>query len=286
VSSFANEYGRSAADYNLGNNCREKSKLISICNMISDKLPYPFRKVLFGDRKKFGLSPKVDDRDWIIWQERSVSDFYQNTQLKGIGNWVSRLAYPIIENVDFMRKKVLEIGPGVIRHLQFIKNKPLNYTICDVRREVLEISRKQLFDAEIPCEDVLLNGESSYEFPFPDKSFDIIISFNCFEHLHPLDEYLYEMKRVLVNGGLLVGSIPCEGGLAWGLGRLLTTRKYVHKNYGINYDKIICWEHPNFATYIIEILDRHFDRKYLKFHPFPFLPIDVNLTASFFYKKT
>jgi SAM-dependent methyltransferase len=253
--------------------------------MISSRLPYPFRKVLFGDRRKFGLCPEEDDGDWIIWQQRSVSDFYRNTQLKGIGNWVSRLAYPIIEKVDFKERKVLEIGPGIIRHLQFMKHKPLTYTICDVRREVLKISQQQLFDAGIPCEIILLNGESGHKIPFPDKSFDIIISFNCLEHLHPLNDYLHEMKRVMVEGGQLVGGIPCEGGLAWGVGRFLTTRRYVRRHYGINYDKIICWEHPNFADSIIRQLKAHFKQKYLRLHPIPCLPIDCNLIGSFLYEK-
>jgi len=253
--------------------------------MIRNVLPSFVAKALFGDRKRFGICPDNIDGDWLIWQEKAFSDFYHNTQQKGVGNWVCNLAYPVVGKIDFKGKKILEVGPGIIRHLQFIKNKPLGYTICDVRREALEVSQQQLFDEEIPCKVVLLNGESADEIPFPDKSFDIIISFNCLEHLHPLDDYLHEMKRVMVEGGQFVGGIPCEGGLAWGLGRFLTTRRYVHKNYGINYDKIICWEHPNFADYIIERLDTHFQRKYLKLHPFPFLPIDFNLTASFIYNQ-
>lgn len=254
--------------------------------MIENRLPYFLTKALFGDRKRFGISPDVNDGDWIIWQEKAFSDFYLNTQQKGIGNWVCRLAYPVIEKVDFKGKRILEVGPGIIRHLQYIKNKPLKYTICDVNPEVLDMAQKQLFDAQIACEIILLDQESSPKLPFPDKNFDIIISFNSLEHLYPLDDYFLEMKRILIGGGQLVGGIPCEGGLAWGLGRFLTTRRYVHKNYGINYDKIICWEHPNFADFIIERLDRHFDIQYLKLNPFSWLPIDFNLVASFVYGKS
>ncbi|MFX1535017.1 MAG: hypothetical protein ACFFDI_12400, partial [Promethearchaeota archaeon] len=74
-------------------------------------------------------------------------------------------------------------------------------------------------------------------------------------------------------------------GIAWGLGRFLTTRRYVHKNYGINYDKIICWEHPNFADFIIERLDVHFEQQYLKLCPLSWLPMDFNLVASFVFAK-
>lgn len=246
-------------------------------------VPYSIYKKIWGDRKKFGLQPEVQDSDWIVWLEKGFTDFYQNTQQHGIGDMVSRMAYPVISRIDFKGKQVLEVGPGIIRHLRYIENKPVKYTICDINKEVIRISQKQLADAGISCETILLGRENDGKLPIADESFDIVISFNSLEHLYPLDNYLIEIKRILKKGGQLIGGIPCEGGLAWGLGRFLTTRRYVHKNYEINYDKIICWEHPNFSDFIIDKLDTHFERKYLRLHPFSFLPIDFNLVASFIY---
>jgi SAM-dependent methyltransferase len=253
--------------------------------MIEKTLPYFLTKYLFGDRKRYGKTPNVSDQDWVIWQKKSISDFYKKTQQTGIGKLVCGLEYYVISRVNLGEKRILEVGPGVIRHIDCIRKKPNKYTICDVRRDVLEMAKEQLIKAGIPCEKVLTYRESGPSLPFPDKSFDAIISFNSLEHLHPLDEYLLEMKRILIGGGHLVGGIPCEGGIAWGLGRFLTTRRYVNKKYGINYDKIICWEHPNFADLIIEQLDMHFSRKYLKLLPFPWLPIDFNLVGTFVYRK-
>jgi len=245
--------------------------------------PYWLYKKIWGDRKCFGLKPEVNDSDWKIWQFKAFSDFYPTTQQQGIGDRVSRMAYPVINRVNFGHKHILEVGPGIIRHLPYIRNNPERYTICDINEHVLGMAENQLKDVAIPCETVLLSHNNYEKLPFADESFDIIISFNSLEHLYPLDSYLAEMKRILKSGGQLVGGIPCEGGLAWGLGRFLTTRRYVHKNYGINYDKIICWEHPNFADFIIERLNNHFKKEYLKLHPFPFLSIDFNLIANFIY---
>jgi SAM-dependent methyltransferase len=242
-------------------------------------------RALWGDRRRFGTIPDQDDPEWKLWEKMAYTDFYQNTQQKGIGNQVCKLAYPVIGRVDFQSKKTLEIGPGIIRHLHHMRNKPLKYTICDRSAEVLEMAQRQLIENGIAYELILLEPESGPELPIHDKSHDIVISFNSLEHLYPLDEYLHEIKRVLVNGGLLVGGIPCEGGLAWALGRLLTTRRYVHKKYGINYDKIICWEHPNFADFILDKLEVYFKRRYLKLRPFPWLPIDFNLVANFLFVK-
>jgi SAM-dependent methyltransferase len=253
--------------------------------MINRWTPYFFSKVLWGDRRKFGFVPEAMDSDWVIWQEKAYIDFYQTTQQRGIGDRVSRMAYPVIGRVDFGDKHVLEVGPGIIRHLSYVESKPARYTICDINEDVLSMAEKQLREATIPRETILLSRRNEEELPFANESFDVIISFNSLEHLHPLDIYLIEIKRILKSGGQLVGGIPCEGGLAWGLGRFFTTRRYVHKNYGINYDKIICWEHPNFADIIIERLDTHFERQYLKSHPFPWLPIDFNLVASFIFVR-
>ncbi len=248
-------------------------------------VPYWIYKKFWGDRKKFGLQPDVHDSDWKIWQDKAFDDFYQKTQQHGIGDIVNRMAYPVIRHYDFEGKRVLEVGPGIIRHLQYVKSNPVKYTLCDINEDVLSISEKQLKAVGIPCETILLARESGSVLPFADESFDVVISFNSLEHLHPLNSYLVEIKRTLKRGGQVVGGIPCEGGLAWGLGRFLTTRRYVHKNYGINYDKIICWEHSNFADVIIDRLDAHFEREYLKLHPFNWLPIDFNLVASFVFKK-
>ena len=248
-------------------------------------IPYGFRRRLFGDRNRYPEQPDPFDKDWIIWKEKAISDFYENTQKRGIGNWVCNLAYPVVAKADFKGKSVLEIGPGAIRHLTYMKSKPISYTICDIEEKCLNMSRNILDQAGLSNEAVLLDNSNRASLPFKDEQFDFVLSFNTLEHLHPLDAYLKEMIRVVKKKGILLGGVPCEGGLAWGLGRLLTTRRYVHKNYGINYDKIICWEHPNYADQIIEGLEALLTRHELNFYPFPLLSIDFNLVASFIYQK-
>ena len=159
-------------------------------------VPYPVYKKIWGDRKKFGLQPDVQDFDWEVWLEKGFTDFYQNTQQSGIGDMVSRMAYPVIGRIDFGKKQILEVGPGIIRHLQHIKNKPVKYAICDINEDVLNISEKQLRTSQIPCDTILLTRESSSELPFEDESFDIVVCFNSLEHHAPHDNYRIENKRI------------------------------------------------------------------------------------------
>ena len=253
--------------------------------MLYPYMPDAVARRLWGDRKRFGLEIVESDAEWVAWEKKSFHDFYEKTQQKGVGDLASSPAFKVVSRVDFKGLRVLEYGPGRIRHLEHMRSKPDRYCICDIQQACLDASGAVLEEAGIQYDAVPLNPGDKSKLPFKDGEFDVLLSFNTLEHLYPLDKYLAEFERVLCPGGVFVGGIPCEGGLAWGLGRFLTTRRYVHKNYGINYDKIICWAHPNFADFIIRQLDDLFKRKFFRLHPFPWLPMDLNLTASFVYER-
>ena len=44
--------------------------------------------------------------------------------------------------------------------------------------------------------------------PLPDKSVDLVVSFETLEHIEDHDKFLGEIERVLVSGGILVISTP------------------------------------------------------------------------------
>jgi SAM-dependent methyltransferase len=248
-------------------------------------IPESLKKPLFGDREKYGLCIKQSDPDWLHWQE-VMSRSYIDTQQQGIGDRVCRMAYSVVTKICYLDQKVLEIGPGIIRHLDQIKEKPQNYTICDVSQEFLRDAEAQLTSAGIPCTKVLLSRDIPWQLPFPDASFDTVITFFSLEHLYPLDQYLIEICRIMRPGAQIIGGIPCEGGLAWGLGRFLITRPEIIKRYQVKYDKLICWEHPNFADFIISRLSYYFKKEFLQLHPFPWLPLDLNFVANFIFRKS
>ncbi len=97
--------------------------------------------------------------------------------------------------------------------------------------------------------------------------------------------YLQELKRILKPNGILIGAVPTEGGIAWGLGRFVTSRRYVKKHMDIDYDKIICWEHPNFVNKIKKQLDDNFINIKSVKKPLGILPMDFNLSWSFIYRN-
>lgn len=250
---------------------------------IRNWLPRRLRTPLWGEREKWGLTPDTADPCWREW-ERTYLDFYTANQRAGVGTYINDAGYRVMSWIDMSGKRVLEIGAGDIRHMQFWNGKPSEYVLADIQVGMLEKGAQKLKVGDIIYRQLLLQrGEP---LPLEDASVDVVVSFYSLEHIYPLGSYLEQIARVLRPGGILIGAIPAEGGLAWGMGRMLTSRRWFKKNTKIDPDKIICWEHPNFADQVVNELDQHFVRSRLAFWPMSLLPsLDVNLIIRLFYRK-
>jgi SAM-dependent methyltransferase len=249
--------------------------------LLGYRLPHALSAPLFGDRRQFGLEIRDHDPDWIAWQALCW-ELYERTQRRGLGRMVNDAGYRILGHVDLDAKRVLEIGPGFLPHRRFWRGRPCHYTVIDIRQDALDRSMAGLREIGIPTAGHLASAIPGSL----DDSIDTVLTFYSLEHLHPLDPYLAAIKRVLRPGGLIAGAIPAEGGLAWGCGRLLTTRRYIKKHTSIDPDKIICWEHRNFADAVLTALDRHFERLRLEYWPLHLPLIDGNLVIRFLYRSS
>ncbi len=251
--------------------------------MLYKYLPYVLAKRLFGDRRRFGLKVDAADPDYQEFLKQYV-DLFTNTQKTGLGHIIRHFGYQIIKDVDLTDKVVLEVGPGIIEHLEYNASNPKSYILADCREDFLRLSEieiKKELDTEV---GKILVDAAVPDIPLKDDTIDIIISFFQLEHIYALEGYLDDLKRVLKPGGLLAGAVPTEGGLLWGLGRVLTSRRFALRHQ-INYDKIICWEHPNFVDKIKASLGERFEPLRSEKTPFPFLPLDCNSTWSFIYRN-
>lgn len=246
-------------------------------------LPRTIAIPLWGDRQRWGLTIDPDDPCWKEWQE-TYGDFYTANQREGVGTAVNDAGYRVMSGLDMTGKTVLEVGAGDIRHIVYWQGKPKEYILADVHQGMMQKAQARLEENAVPYRAVLLEREQPL--PLKDASVDAIVTFYSLEHLYPLRPYLEELHRVLKPGGTLIGAIPAEGGLAWGAGRFVTSRRWLKKHTTIDPDKIICWEHPNFADEIIAELDRIFKRQRNVFWPLPWLPaLDVNLIIRLIYRK-
>lgn len=251
---------------------------------IREFLPQCIRKSLWGDRKRWGLTPAQEDPCWREWQN-TYADFYQANQREGIGTRVNDAGYTVMSSIEMTGKRVLEIGAGDIRHMKHWRGMPAEYLLADISEGMMAFAKKRMEERGVAYRT--LHVARNQPLALEAASVDVIVTFYSLEHLYPLRPYLDEFKRLLKPGGFLIGAIPAEGGLAWGGGRLLTSRRWFKKNTTIDPDKIICWEHPNFADQILGELDKVFTREAVEYWPLPWLPLlDLNLVVRHLYRKS
>ena len=210
---------------------------------------------------------------------------YEDTQKKGLGQKVNDAGYRVLRDIDLSGKAILEIGPGGLHHIENWSSKPDKYVLVDIDHKFLKNASEKLSAHGVDFETRLTARDESGRLPAEDGEFDVIVTFYSLEHLYPFREHLDEMVRVLKPGGVIVGAIPTEGGLAWGMGRYITSRRWLKKNTTIDPDKIICWEHPNFADEILNSMNFSLDCRKLDFWPFVLPLLDVNLLVKFIYQK-
>lgn len=253
--------------------------------MIRKYLPYFIFKKLFGDRKKYKKFDK-NDEDWLSWI-KNISKTYEHRDKSLIDKLIKINAYKIIQDplINFDKKDILEIGPGFLDHEQIWReNIPKSFDLIDANFDFLKVSEKKLNQRKIQNKKFLIKDSLDMD-QIQSNSYDYILSFFSLEHIMDLENFVLHINRILKPNGYLVFAIPNEGYLAWGLGRYFFTRGYVYKKLKLDYDKIICWEHPNFSDYIFRCLDNSLKKiKIFKIPNLFFLDFSV-LIKGIYQKK-
>jgi len=193
--------------------------------------------------------------DLIDWQYRGLSGFFQAAGHRLIGRWARQYTHRLI----------LEIGCGHGHHLRYDRNAYAGYVGLDIEYNFLCTLRERYRGTYV------VNGDA-YELPFRDESVDCVLSVYSFEHLRRLPVCLSEIRRVLKQEGELLVGLPAEGGLFYGIGRRLTSKPYMERKYGINYDAIVQWEHWNTCNEAVRMIRAEFRIKEIAYVPFRWLP--------------
>ena len=245
--------------------------------------PRRISSALWGQRDRWGPVPDTADSTWLEWCDMS-GQFYDQTQQRGIGRLVSDAGYKVMRRIDLDGRRVLEIGPGSIQHAKYWLGMPQHVHLVDVDERMVERGASVL--RRLGVDHTVHVVDAGQRLPLGDSSVDVVVAFYSLEHIYPLIPQLRELARVLAPDGVLIGAIPTEGGLAWGLGRLLTSRRWLRRNTSIDPDKLICWEHPNFADHLLRDLGSEFEPEHTQVWPIrPIRMIDVNLIVSFVHRR-
>lgn len=194
---------------------------------------------------------KPAERDLIIW--RSVQHELLDYLYKGLAGRFQVAGHRLIDRWArrYANGVVLEIGCGHGHHLRYSENSYPLYIGLDIENKFLRTLRERFLGM------IVVNGDA-YALPFQDNSVDCVLSVYCFEHLRCLPECLAEIRRVLKLEGELLVSLPAEGGLLYGIGRWLTSKRYMERKYRIDYDTIVQWEHWNTCNETVNMIKTQF----------------------------
>ena len=95
--------------------------------------------------------------------------------------------------------KILNIGAGTGIDLEIL-NRFGNIYIIDVNKKALDLIPSNLYSEKKVCDATAL--------PYPNDFFEIVCSFDVFEHIKNDEKAVLEAYRVLKKGGLLLLMVP------------------------------------------------------------------------------
>jgi SAM-dependent methyltransferase len=220
-------------------------------------------------RRMYG-TPSSQDPE--IKRYIGVADEIQQGAYGGFGGYLQDLGHRWIAR-HTERGLALEIGAGAGRHWEFRREResfiPSEY--------LAEHFTSQMWKAcngrGVRCDATTL--------PFRDAAFDHVISVYNLEHIEKLQDALREVHRVLKPEGKFAVGLPCEGGLAWNLGREVI-RVGMRKRYpGVNFNKALAFEHVWDYVGVVSEIRKSGLFRIQKRRMFPFfVPLkDINLIA-------
>jgi ubiquinone/menaquinone biosynthesis C-methylase UbiE len=139
-----------------------------------------------------------EETKYIKQKQAYYKTFKKNTELKKRQRFALENAIGNVLDVDCFDGKLM-----CFIHKQGIKCSGVDF--CDF---FLEIARKNF--SSIGGNPQLIKKGLFQKLPYPDETFDTIISQETLEHFYFPIIMLNEIQRVLKKGGIFIGSVPLE----------------------------------------------------------------------------
>ena len=117
------------------------------------------------------------------------------------GNLEANIRFLDMTDIVAPGARVLEIGTGTGSMLHELIARGVRAEGVELRQELIDEALR--FFGPLPIQRV-----SGTALPFPDAAFDVIVSFDVFEHIPDSDAHLEEVRRVLRPGGSYLLQTP------------------------------------------------------------------------------
>jgi ubiquinone/menaquinone biosynthesis C-methylase UbiE len=135
-----------------------------------------------------------------------IAGRYDSWYLTKTGQYVDRTEKRLV--FSMLRTKsgtALDLGCGTGNYTLELKRRGFDVIGLDASDGMLEVARRK----GLKC----IKGDA-YSLPFPDGSFDLVLSVTMFEFIHEPERVVKEIHRVLKHGGeVLIGTM--NGRSAW-----------------------------------------------------------------------
>ena len=118
-----------------------------------------------------------------------------------LGNMDANLRFLDATGLVHAGRSVLEIGCGTGALLHALRERGCNAQGVELRQTFIDQARAWYGDLPI-------TRVSDLRLPFADHSFDVVLSFDVFEHIADSDGHLREVRRVLRPGGSYLLQTP------------------------------------------------------------------------------
>lgn len=209
------------------------------------------------------MDQKNLQHEWTTEASDGLFDYgYQ-----GVVGWLQNLGHKKIYRWLRKSNKGFFLDLGIGQGSQYIDPDFLPEGLV---RSDLSLHNLLIFKQHHPNSRLLsLNAEA---LPFKSNSLDHVLSIYMLEHIPDLEGSLREVHRVLGNNGSFYIALPAEGGFLYKLGRELTTKRFVERNFDIDYDEVIKAHHLHNYPEIEEMVKKYFTIKRISYLPFGFLP--------------
>jgi phosphatidylethanolamine/phosphatidyl-N-methylethanolamine N-methyltransferase len=148
------------------------------------------------------------------------NDYYLNNYEKmmksGITNFIFKLHHKMIESQFTNRHfhNILEIASYDDSHLKYIKCNYDNYILSDINPIVMK-NIDNMRNEKIKT--LVLSAEDLTQ--LQTDSFDRVIISCIVSHIKDIEKMLFNIKRIIKNGGFVSIYVPCEPGLILRLAR-------------------------------------------------------------------
>jgi ubiquinone/menaquinone biosynthesis C-methylase UbiE len=117
-------------------------------------------------------------------------------------NWIGpRVLFNLIQVNLFKQSQVLDLGIGTGESARPFVEKGHKVTGLDGSEKMLDECRRKKI-----CDQLIFHNLEINPYPFPDNSFDAVVSNGVFHLIHPLQQVFQEVTRLLKPNGFFVFS--------------------------------------------------------------------------------